>query len=148
MRFPQVNLTRSVSTAEGLDTLRKSVVSQGRRNVSIVENSDTTRINAVSQRNRTMVHQDKISRKKNRDSNLNWKAPHKWKLTSAQSSNKIIQMPKHPNTRNFSRDGQKGFLDVDDDDLTIIAPIIRQTNVWYSSKKMFPFICPVEKLKS
>ena len=25
---------------------------------------------------------------------------------------------------------------MDDDDSTIIAPIIRQTNVWYSSKKM------------
>jgi len=36
----------------------------------------------------------------------------------------------------FSRNGQRKFLDTDNDDSTIIAPIIGQTNVWYSSKKM------------
>jgi len=39
-------------------------------------------------------------------------------------------------SRIFSRNGQRKFLDADDDDSTIIAPIIGQTNVWYSSKKM------------
>jgi len=38
--------------------------------------------------------------------------------------------------RVLGRNGQKKFLDMDDDDSTIIAPIIGQTNVWYSSKKM------------
>ena len=44
--------------------------------------------------------------------------------------------PESKEYKEFFKRDRRGFLTEDDDDLTIIAPIIGHTNVWYSRRKM------------